>query len=410
MQVQAPEPPVLQAAHVEGSLGISGSRRALAGFYVSGILLGFLGTILLSWQHHISGNYGVISLYFLGLIGGLLASVWVSPRMLETKGENWTLAFACALAGTAFVYLGFVSPPYVYWWRVAGMAMIGTAAGILHTAIFHAISPMYRHNPAATVNLAGMLFGLGCLTDAVLISGAYYLYSVPVLQVWMAVLPAMFGWIFWKSSFSPQPVPMQPPAGALFSALKDPGAVLLSLLLFFQLGNEWSVAGWLALFLSQRLGVAPTTALEFLALYWLALLIGRVAAQWVLPRVRHSRLLVGCVIASMFGGLVLSATNNQFGAISGILMLGGSFAPIYPLVVEKIGVSFPYYHPGCYNGLFSIALAAGLLAPCLLGLAAEQWGVGVVMTLPMFGSAIVFLLLGLMWLEARLSAHARRGA
>jgi fucose permease len=186
--------------------------------------------------------------------------------------------------------------------------------------------------------------------------------------------------------------------------------VLLSLLLFFQLGNEWAVAGWLALFLSQRLGVAPTTALEFLALYWFALLIGRVVAQWVLPRVRHSKLLVGCVIASIFGGLVLSATNNQFGAIAGILMLGGSFAPIYPLVVEKIGVSFPYYHPGCYNGLFSVALAAGLLAPCLLGLAAGAWGVGIVMMLPMFGSAIVFLLLALMWLETRLSAHARRGA
>jgi FHS family glucose/mannose:H+ symporter-like MFS transporter len=409
MQVQAPEP-ILQAAHIEGTLGTSGSRRALAGFYVSGILLGFLGAILLSWQHHLSAGYGVISLYFAGLIGGLLASVWISPRMLESKGVNWTLAFACALAGTAFVYLGFVSPPHVFWWRVGGMAMIGAAAGILHTAVFHAISPMYRHNPVATVNLAGVLFGLGCLTDAVLISGVYYLYSVPVLQVWMAVLPALFGWIFWKSTFSPQPVPMQPPAGALFSALKDPGAVLLSLLLFFQLGNEWSVAGWLPLFLSQRLGLAPTTALELLALYWFALLVGRVIAQWGLPRVRHSKLLLGCVIAAMFGGIVLSATNNEFGAISGILMLGGSFAPIYPLVVEKIGVSFPYYHPGCYNGLFSVALAAGLLAPCLLGFAAMQWGVGVVMMLPMFGSVVVFLLLGLMWLEARLSAHARRSA
>jgi hypothetical protein len=60
--------------------------------------------------------------------------------------------------------------------------------------------------------------------------------------------------------------------------------------------------------------------------------------------------------------------------------------------------------------LFSVALATGLVAPCLLGFAAMQWGVGIVMMLPMFGSAIVFLLLALMWLEARLSAHARRGA
>ena len=44
--------------------------------------------------------------------------------------------------------------------------------------------------------------------------------------------------------------------------------------------------------------------------------------------------------------MILLATDNRFGAISGILLLGGAFAPIYPLVVEKIGHRFPYYHPG----------------------------------------------------------------
>lgn len=369
--------------------------------------MGFLGAILLSWEHHLSAEYGIIARYFLGLIAGLVASVWLSPRMLETKGVGWTLSFACALAGTAFLYLAFVSPPLSPWWRVAGMALVGCAAGILHTAIFHAVSPMYRHNPAATVNLAGMLFGLGCLADAVLISGAYYLYSAPAIQVWLAVIPAAFGWMYWKSTFNLEPIPHQPAPAAFLVTLKKPGAILLSLLLFFQFGNEWAVAGWLPLFLSQRLGLSPSTALWMLGLYWVALLVGRVVAQWILPVVRHSRLLLGCVILSMFGSVVLSATNNQFGAISAILMLGCSFAPIYPLVVEKIGYSFPYYHPGFYNGLFSFALAGGLLAPAVLGYVAEQWGVGMVMTLPLIGAGIVFLLLVLIWLEARLSAHAR---
>lgn len=404
--VQAPEPMIATLAG-EGLLGSSGSRRALSGFFVSGVLMGFLGAILLPWEHHLTSDYGVIALYFLGLILGLISSVWISPRLLETKGVGWTLSFACAVAGTAFLYLAFVSPPFSPWWRVVGMALVGAAAGILHTAIFQAVSPMYRHNPAATVNIAGMLFGLGCLMDAVLISGAYFLYSVPTMQAWMAVIPAGFGWMYWKSNFNLEPVPHQPPPAAFLVTLRNPGAVLLSLLLFFQLGNEWAVAGWLAIFLTQRLGVSPSTALSLLALYWAALLIGRVVAQWFLPRVRHSRLLAGCVVLSMFGSVVLSATNNQFGAISAVLMLGCSFAPIYPLVVEKIGYRFPSYHPGFYNGLFSFALAGGLLVPCILGLVAANWGIGVVMTLPLAGAAIVFLLLVLIWLEARLSAHAR---
>ena len=95
---------------------------------------------------------------------------------------------------------------------------------------------------------------------------------------------------------------------------------------------------------------------------------GSLVAQWMLPLVRHTRLLVGSVVMSMFACTILLDTNNSFGAVTGVLLLGAAFAPIYPLVVEKIGHRFPYYHPGFYNGIFSFAMVGGLLAPCMLGL------------------------------------------
>src|SRR5205814_1374709 len=186
-------------------------------------------------------------------------SVWASPRLLARKGISWTLACACAVAGSAFLYLAFVSPPFGPWWRVAGMVIVGCAAGGLHTAIFHAISPMYRHDPAATVNLAGILFGLGCFTVALLISGAFYIYTPAAIQVWIAVIPALAGWGYLKTKFEPwaHPDPATAAPRAIAAEWRSPGAVLLSLLLFFQLGNEWAIAGWLPLFLSQRLGISP---------------------------------------------------------------------------------------------------------------------------------------------------------
>jgi FHS family glucose/mannose:H+ symporter-like MFS transporter len=391
----------------EGTLASAGSRRALAGFFVSGLLIAFLGAILPSWQHHLSSEYETVGFYFVGLIAGILASVWISPPLLEKKGIGWTLAFACAAASCALLYLAFVSPPFSPWWRVAGMALVGCAAGILHTAIFNAISPMYRHDPVATVNLGGMLFGLGCLTVALLVSGTFYIYSAPTIQVWIAIIPALFGWLYVRSRFTAQPFAHAPSPHAVLAELRSPGAVLFSLLLFFQFGNEFAVAGWLPLFLSQRLGISPATSLGMLALYWFALLIGRIVAQWMMPRVRHTRLLIVSVLGAMFGSVILIATDNRFGAISGVLLLGGSFAPIYPLVVERIGHRFPSYHPGFYNGLFSFAIAGGMLAPCLLGYFASLWGIWVVMGLPLVGSAMVFLLLLLVWLEARFNTAAQ---
>ncbi len=396
-----------EIAHVEqGALAANGARKALTGFFVSGLLLAFLGAILPTWRHHLSFQYSTIAWYFLGVIGGIAGSVWVSPRLLDRKGIGWTLAFSCATASASLLYLAFVSPPFSPWWRVAGLAMIGLAAGILHTAIFHAISPMYRHDPAATINLAGILFGLGCLTVALLVSGVYYMYSAPAIQTWIAAIPGLFGWFYVRSRFAPQPVPQQPSPERIFSELRSPGAVLFSLLLFFQFGNEWAIAGWLPIYLSQRLGISPATSLGMLALYWGALLVGRIVAQWILARVSHGRLLLCSVLAAMFGCIVLLSTDNRFGAISGTLLVGAAFAPIYPLVVEKIGHRFPHYHPGFYNGIFSFAMAGGMLAPCTLGLFASLWGVRVVMGLPLAGSVIVFVLLMLISLEARLYPSA----
>jgi len=406
MQVLSQEAPPGRLPE-EGTLASSGSRRALAGFFVSGLLLAFLGAILPSWQYHLSSEYGTVGYYFFGLIAGTLASVWISPPLIEKKGIGWTLAFACAAASSALLYLAFVSPPFSPWWRVAGMVFVGCSAGILHTAIFNAISPMYRHDPVATVNLGGMLFGLGCFTVALLVSGTFYMYSAPAVQVWIAIIPALFGWMYVRSRFTAQPAAHAPSPHAVLSELRSPGAVLFSLLLFFQFGNEWAVAGWLPLFLSQRLGISPADSLGMLALYWLSLLIGRVVAQWLMSRVKHTRLLLTSVLGGVFGSIVLIATDNRFGAIAGVLLLGCSFAPIYPLVVERIGHRFPSYHPGFYNGLFSFAIAGGMLAPCTLGYFASLWGIWVVMGLPLLGSVMVFLLLMLVWLEARFNTAAK---
>jgi fucose permease len=180
---------------------------------------------------------------------------------------------------------------------------------------------------------------------------------------------------------------------------------MFALLLFFQFGNEWSVAGWLPLFLLRRIEMSPTAALLILALYWSFLMGGRLVAVAILPRVRHRRLLLWSLAASLFGCFVLFFTDNQFGAAMGVIFLGCGYASIYPLVAEAIGHRFPYYHPGFFNGIFSLALLGGLLAPATLGYAASVLGVRVVMALPLIGTCVVMLLLVGIWLEAKVTGR-----
>jgi FHS family glucose/mannose:H+ symporter-like MFS transporter len=219
-------------------------------------------------------------------------------------------------------------------------------------------------------------------------------------------VPGIFAGLYARSiDPAPSPEGAHPTLRQALEDFRSPGAVLFALLLFFQFGNEWSIAGWLPLFLIRRVGLSPKAALLILALYWLFLLLGRLISVAMLPRVRHGRLLLGSVLAALFGCLILFFTDNAFGATIGVLFIGGGYASIYPLVAEAIGRRFPYYHPGFFNGIFSVAMVGGLLAPATLGYAAENFGVGVVIGIPLLGTCMVVALLLLIWLESKVTGR-----
>jgi MFS family permease len=356
--------------------------RSMAAFLVSGILMSFLGAILPAWGYHLRASFTEVGDYFLSLALGLLLSVGVAHFLLPRRGLKFVLILANLLACGGFVFLSLSSPPASAVWRLAGVLWIGFSTGLLNAGVFHAISPIYQIDRAATVNFAGLLFGSGSLLTALLVAGTYYVYTVPSILILFAVLPGLYAVICYKGNFSRPPTFQSLPLAQVLRDFRNPGAMLFSLLIFFQFANEWSMAGWLPLFLVRRLGIS----------------------QFILKLVNRPLLLIGSIMSALLGMIVLASTNNVFGAVMGILFVGAGFASIYPLVVEKISHRFPYYHPGFYNGMFSLAMSGGFLAPWLLGYFAEAWGIQAVMILPLLGTFIVFVLVLIIMLEAKLSS------
>ncbi len=378
-------------------------RRALGGFFLSGMLFAFPGAILPAWRHYMTQDFETVGYHFLSMNLGILLSV-VGARFLVRRGKiSLLLILGSGVAYASLMFLAFVpaaAPPY---WHMAGLFGIGCATGLLNSGILQAIAGLYRRDRTATLNIAGALFGLGSILIAALVAGTFYKYSVETILIIVALIPAAFIVLYARTRFVAGAPPVEPSMRQALSDFRSLGAVLFALLLFFQFGNEWSIAGWLPLYLMQRLGVSAAWSLLLLALYWLALLVGRVVAFSFLPRVSHWKLLMGSVLAAMFGCLMLANTLNLFGAIVAILLIGGGFSSVYPLVAEKIGRRFSYFHPGFFNGIFSFALTGGLLAPWSLGYFTNLFGIRVVMGLPLLGTLMVAVLVLFIWLESKLS-------
>lgn len=394
------------AAQFNAEIPQSGSGKALAGFLLSGFLMALLGAILPAWgYHHDPPQFAAVGNCFLSLAIGIVAAAGIARPIMARRGLSFLLVFGCSVSCVSLTYLALVGPPLAEWWRLAGLLVLGTGAGVVNMALFHAIGRGYQADSAGTLNRGGIWYGLGCLVATLLVAGTFYAYTVPSILIFMAAVPGVFAVLYSRSSFTVPPEGAQPTLRQAFEDFRSPGALLFALLLFIQFGNEWSIAGWLPIFLNHRVGMSPPDALLILALYWLCLLTGRLGAVAILPRVSHGRLLMASVLAALLGCLILFLTDNAFNAATGVVFLGAGYASIYPLVAEAIGRRFPYYHPGFFNGIFSMALVGGLIAPATLGYAAAAWGVGVVIGIPLIGTFMVMALLPLIWLESKVTGR-----
>jgi len=310
--------------------------------------------------------------------------------------------------------LSVAAPPAQIWYEWLALLVTGVAAGVVNTAVFEAISPCYDANPAQVTLLAGIFFGAGSLVAAWLLSESFggnlpgeswfgEIGATRLLAI-TALLPAAAAVAYRRLHVGSVPEPEFPMEQAV-QDLRSPLAIFFALLLFFQFANEWSIAGWLPVFLIDRLGISPETAVGLLAWYWGALVLGRVAASRLLRVVGHGRLLAGSAFCALFGCMALLVAGSRFGVVTGLLLTGAGFSAIYPLAAERIASRFTYYHPGYFNGIFTFALMGGMLAPFVLGHLAGAVGLRVVPLAVMVGSCAVFGLVPVIWLGRKVTGR-----
>jgi MFS transporter, FHS family, glucose/mannose:H+ symporter len=382
------------------------ARDWTSGFTVLGVFAGILGSLLVAWQYHIDVDPEIIGLHFLGLNAGYVAGAATSQRLLRRFPIRWTAVASCLLGCAALLGLALVPPPWPAEYRISGLALLGLATGGLGAALLHVLEPYFRYSPAWSMNIAGAMFGLGCAVATCTVAATYFVFTSLIARAALAGIPFAFAVLFAKSRFPAARVafPVRPEDEKSRRALGDLrsiAAVLFSLLLFFQSGNEWVIAGWLPVFLIRRLGTNPIWAILALAIYFIALTTGRLVGRRLFPAVSHRRLLLGGTALAMAGYLLLGLTSSMALAWVAVITMGAGFAPIYPLLAETLDDRFSY-HPGFYNGLFTIAITGAMCVPWLIGYVDRFWGIQYLMLVPAFGSIVVSGLTLALMFEAKL--------
>jgi predicted MFS family arabinose efflux permease len=364
--------------------------RILSGLAISGFLLALPGGLLPLWGYHVNADFGAASNCFLAMGAGLTAGSLLAIRLRAKYALQHQLAAGCFGGALVLLLLSFAQPAASAWYQASVLLLAGAASGVINTTVFESIAHGYEKDPAGITLMGGSFFGAGSVLAAWLLAQCLDAASPARLTALAALVPAAAGAMLGRLKLTRAvftPLPLRETTRDLRSVL----AILFALLLFFQFSNEWSIAGWLPVFLIDRLGMSPSNAVDLLAVYWLALTVGRLVTARLLPVVRHGRLLAISAFCALFGCVALD-TDTRFGVVTGILLTGAGFSAIYPLAAERIATRFTYYHPGYFNGIFTFAMMGGIIAPFVLGHVAASSGLRIVPIAAMAGSCAVFAL------------------
>jgi fucose permease len=377
----------------------------LSGFLLLGSLIGLLGSLVVAWQYHIDVDTQLIGLHFLCLNAGYVIAAAAVEWLCSKFSSKAIAVAACVLACTSLLTLAVAAPPVHPAWRLAGLAALGSGAGALGSSLLFSSREDLEHQTGKALARIGQLFGIGCLLSTVIMGSTYFLGSVQIETAGLALVPLVFALLF---SLSRSPDIIIAPASSdqeqrrhTLQDLRSIATLLFSLLLFFQFGNEWAIAGWLPLFLIRKLGSNPAFAIGALAAYFLTITVGRTLAQGLMRRVNHRNMLLASIATAMCGFLWLSFAPSFWTASAAVILIAAGYAPIYPLIAERLDHRFSF-HPGFYNGTVSVAITGAMSIPWLLGFVATDLGVRYVMLVPAIGSVIVLILSLLLMFEAHL--------
>jgi fucose permease len=149
---------------------------------------------------------------------------------------------------------------------------------------------------------------------------------------------------------------------------------LVSATIFFYVGAEIAVGGWIGTHALRFAGAPETAAMVATSAFWGALLVGRLLAPLALRWARGERLvLLGAAVAAC-GAVATALAGRWEAAAAGAALAGLGFAPIFPTAFATFVRAAGAAAPRMSWIVLACANAGGAVIPWLVGAVSDAAG------------------------------------
>lgn len=380
---------------------VSGQVSILAhtGFALTGIVTTMLGPLLPVLKARWGLTDAQVGYLFTAQFAASVVSTMLLTAIIRRLGFLRTLALSYLLLAVGVAGVGANS------WAMGLMAVsvYGFALGLAIPATNLLISETSGARRAATLNILNFVWCIGAVACPLLVMVVVRDTRTAAPMLALSAILAVVGVWLWRSiaqagsqnvisdikayrqatraiaAIEQAQVVLtaedQSPASAQASqrVWRSAFAYVLAVFIFLYVGAENSISGWIGAYTKRT--NAEMAALYSLpqAVFWAALMTGRLLAPVWLLRLSEERLVLLTTVVSLLGVLLLLRTTEAAGLLGGAMLAGAGFAAIYPTSIAVFMKYFGEKAGASAAPVFATGGLGGAVVPSLVGTVSDRF-------------------------------------
>ena len=319
-------------------------------------------------QESFASLYGIIT----GVcVGGVS---FIAGKVIRKFGTA-LVTFVSTLLTVIGLFIMSLAPNIVV--MMFGAVVLGYGAGVIDTALNNFVSLHYK---AQHMNWLHAFWGVGVTISPLIMSffltgetgswrNGYRIIALLQLSIAGVIAISLKKWRTIKESETEEETPSKNKKG-FFELLKMKGILTSLLSQGLYCSMEFLLGTWGASFLVHIHSLQPDEAAKWISLYFCGITIGRIISGFISMKANDNTMIRLGIITSFVGMILLALPLGNI-SISGLLLIGIGFGPIFPSILHSVPDRFGkeysaditgFHMGGAYGIGFGIQLIFGFVA------------------------------------------------
>ena len=300
---------------------------------------------------------------------------FVSGTLIRKFGTSKVTLFSILLTALGIVGISF-SPNIAI--MIVFSIILGYGAGAIDTGLNNFVSLHYK---AHHMNWLHCFWGIGVTVSPLIMSSflgtgegqwrnGYRIIAMLQLLIAGTVVAVLKKWRKMEKTKLEETSGESETSAKLSDILKSKGIITSILSLAAYCSMEFLLGTWGASYAVNVFAVSPDVAAKWVSLYYGGIMFGRMISGFISMKVSDKNMIRGGIIVSFIGIVVLALPIGS-ASLTGLLLIGTGFGPVFPSVLHSIPDRFGakysaditgYHMGGAYAVGFTVQMIFGFIA------------------------------------------------